>query len=228
MPTLLPHHHPGVLWDWEVGLHPRLRGESCCEKGALAPPKRMRGEEDGAGDAQHCPTTAGMRHMWGRSEGGKLILKFPSCEIEAHVPIMKYFLPFHGSSVIPDGREPGKTDPPCSHPRRLTARAGTNKGFVLPGRGSSPPPAWTPYSILQTRPYGEPFAPFPPPPAKANPYFQGYFGAGLAAAWHPPPRHHPGSPWIPGARQAAPGNSRCFHLLLDYVVFPAPLNLIKL
>jgi len=51
---------------------------------------------------------------------------------------MKYFLPFHGSSVIPDGREPGKTDPPCSHPQRLTARAGTNKGLILLDTQSPP------------------------------------------------------------------------------------------
>lgn len=67
------------------------------------------------------PCPARMRHTQGREGGAggrKPILHFPSREIEAHVPIMKYFLPFHGSSVIPDGSEPGKTDPPFSHPRR--------------------------------------------------------------------------------------------------------------
>lgn len=153
------------------------------------PPKRMRGEEDHAGDAQHYPTTAGMRHTQGKEGGraeGKLILKFPSSEIEAHVPIMKYFLPFHGSSVIPDGREPGKTDPPCSHPQRLTARPGTNKGFVLPGCSGSPPPAWTPYSIPQTQP------PRSPSSINGKSVFPWICRCRTAAAW--PPQQHPGPP----------------------------------
>lgn len=58
---------------------------------------------------------------------------FHHVKLKRHVPIMKYFLPFHGSSVIPDGSEPGKTDPhpPPFAPTHgaLTARAGPTQGL---------------------------------------------------------------------------------------------------
>lgn len=133
-----------------------------------------------------------MRGEEGR-EGRKLILKFPSCEIEAHVPIMKYFLPFHGSSVIPDGREPGKTDPPhCSHPQRLTAWAGTNKGLILLGTCSTlsiptmpstvgsplpPQPSATYYKSRETH-ISRVISALPAPPPTVSP--------GLWPGWPPP------------------------------------------
>lgn len=202
-------------------------GGVLCKGGSPAPPRRMQGKEDHAGDTRHYPAASGTRHTRGGSPGGKLILKFPSCEIEAHVPIMKYFLPFHGSSVIPDGREPGKTDPPRSHPRRLTARAGTNKGFVLPGRRGSPPPAWTPYSILQTRPLGEPFAPFSLLQKSEIRISKGILEQGCSSLPRPHPQV-PHVPYVPRARQAAcraftgddtPANSRCFNLFFELCGF---------
>lgn len=130
---------------------------------------------------------------------------------------MKYFLPFHGSSVIPDGREPGKTDPPCSHPQRLTARAGTNKGLILLDT-QSPPSIPTLLSTMGS--------PLPPQPSatyyksrETNPHLRGHF----CAAHHCVPRAVARlAPTLPSAIAIA------FIYFLNYTVFPAPLNLIKL
>lgn len=130
---------------------------------------------------------------------------------------MKYFLPFHGSSVIPDGREPGKTDPPCSHPQRLTARAGTNKGLILLDT-QSPPSIPTLLSTIGS--------PLPPQPSatyyksrETNPHLRGHF----CAAHHCVPRAVARlAPTLPSAIAIA------FIYFLNYTVFPAPLNLIKL
>lgn len=130
---------------------------------------------------------------------------------------MKYFLPFHGSSVIPDGREPGKTDPPCSHPQRLTARAGTNKGLILLDT-QSPPSIPTLLSTMGS--------PLPPQPSatyyksrETNPHLRGHF----CAAHHCIPRAVARlAPTLPSAIAIA------FIYFLNYTVFPAPLNLIKL
>lgn len=130
---------------------------------------------------------------------------------------MKYFLPFHGSSVIPDGREPGKTDPPCSHPQRLTARAGTNKGLILLDT-QSPPSIPTLLSTIGS--------PLPPQPSatyyksrETNPHLRGHF----CAAHHCIPRAVARlAPTLPSAIAIA------FIYFLNYTVFPAPLNLIKL
>lgn len=153
-------------------------------------------------------------------EGRKLILKFPSCEIEAHVPIMKYFLPFHGSSVIPDGREPGKTDPPppCSHPQRLTARAGTNKGLILLD-------TWSTLNI-PTLP-STTGRPLPPQPSAIYYKSRETHISRVISALPPSPHCVPRAvaklaPTLPSATATA------FIYFLNYAVFPASLNLIKL
>lgn len=144
-------------------------------------------------------------------EGRKLILKFPSCEIEAHVPIMKYFLPFHGSSVIPDGREPGKTDPP---PSLLPPTA-----FDRTGRDKQGPHS-AGYLEHSEHPYtaqhhGEAFAPTALChllQIQGNPHLQGHF----CTALFPPLRPQ-------GCGQAGPhpplSNSHCFHLLFKLCSF---------
>lgn len=177
--------------------------------GCPGPPRREKGEEEQAGHARHDPAPARTRHTQGRRgrrAAGKLILKFPSCEIEAHVPIMKYFLPFHGSSVIPDGSEPGKTDPPCSHPRRLTARQ-DKQGLRSAGPGYFPtfqhPPNTAPH-------------PLRPPSARKIHISKGISVQGCRNFPLPPPAA-PVSPGLPPPARAAAfiyfGIMRFFRLL---------------
>lgn len=188
-----------------MGSHPKF----WWQEGALDPPGGRRARRSRLGMPGTIPLRQGRGYTQGRRGGraaGKLILKFPSCEIEAHVPIMKYFLPFHGSSVIPDGSEPGKTDPPCSHPRRLTARQ-DKQGLRSAGPGCFPtfqhPPNTAPH-------------PLRPPPARKIHISEGISVQGCRNFSLPPPAA-PVSPGLPPPARAAAfiyfGIMRFFQLL---------------